>query len=535
MKRDELAARRKTKQSRTAAAKALRETLEGGYGREKRGRESVLPIKTATEWHEQSNSWMHRFSDVRKDERGFYILREDNPDGWRMQPDDLIQDVALNTTPYWKVLANDQERIDLEPIGPNPLLTGVGAGGYVFHASDFKVLTGEYERERVGKIIERLESGDPLQIFDVKYLLLGTVPLNFGPNGPQGGWYNPSDLYSNRAERGMKSEDIVRADALTLSRMGFDIPSAALDGEIKPDLWGQFIESPAQMFSDWLEVEPVDLDTFFARYVKAPWIVEGRRDPDEIVDGMKSFFKRVDRSRWGLFQVSGEDDWSLAEALQHPQEEVQMRAVSRALMQLMSFPGASATWVKGSGAWEGTVVLDDLHRFVAEAQGSLTVYDRLLEVLGNYFSAEEAVPILLAGTELESGYLRARVYSGLARQRYKKLTRFVFKEKDGEALKSLASGLLDHGYLPGRDVVEHLMVTFAQILRDGSVYTRYYASDGIKNLLRLANKQGLDVTEVLEALDEYEASVRHNPDSGWADDAAWLAVIEETMTGDTEN
>lgn len=526
MRRDELASRRKVKQSRTAAAKALRETLEGGYGHGKKSL-GALPLSTklATEFHETTSSWMHKFSDVRKDERGFYILREDNPDGWRMKSDDLIADVAMNTTPYWKVLANDQERVDLEPIGPNPLLTGVGAGGYVFRASDFKVLTGEYERERVGKIIERLESGDPLQIFDVKYLLLGTVPLNFGPNGPQGGWYNPGDTYSNRAERGMKSEDIVRADATTLSHMGFDIPNAAMDGEIKPDLWGQFIESPAQMFSDWLEVEPVDLDTFFARYVKAPWITEGRRDPDEIVDGMKSYFKRVDRSRWTLFQVSGEDEWSLAEALRHPQEEVQMRAVSRALMHEMSSPGPAIG------------VLDDLHRFVVEAQGSLTVYDRLLEVLGNYFSAESAVPILLAGTELENGYLRARAYSGLARQRYKRLTRFVFKEKDGEALKSLASGLLDQGYLPGRDVVEHLLVTFAHILRDGSVYTRYYASDGIKNLLRLAHKQGLDTTEVEEALDEYEASVRHNPDDEptWADDAAWLAVTEEMMTRNTEN
>jgi len=37
---------------------------------------------------------------------------------------------------------------------------------------------------------------------------------------------------------------------------------------------------------------------------------------------------------------------------------------------------------------------------------------------------------------------------------------------------------------------------------------------------------------VLEVLDAYEESVRHNPDDEptWADDAAWLAVVEEAMT-----
>ena len=523
MKRDELAARRKTKQSRADAAKALRAALEGGYGR-KSSLKAPLAPRLATEHHYTTGSWMHPFADVRKDEQGFYILREENPDGWRMQPDDLIQDVALNTTPYWRVTSNDQERVSLEPIGPNPLLTGVGAGGYVFRADDFKVLTGEYERERVGKIVERLESGDQLQIHDVKYLLLGTVPLNFGPNGPQGGWYNPNDSYSNRAGRGTSAQEIVQKDAETLSHMGFDVPNAALDGEIKADLWGQFIESTMHLFDDWLEVEPVDMDTLLRNYIKAPWITEGRRDPDEIMEGMISYFKRVDRSRWALFQVPGEDGWSLAEALGHPQEEVQMRAVSRGLMHLMS------------SSYPNIGVIDDLHHFIVAGQGSLAVYDRLLEIVGSYFPAETSVPLLLAGVELDNGYVRARAYSGLARQRYKRLDRFVFKEKDGEALKSIASGLLDHGYMPGREVVEQLLVTFARILGDGSVYSRYYASDGIKNLLRLAQKQGLDTTEVLEVLDAYEASVRHNPDDEptWADDAAWLAVVEEAMTSSGE-
>jgi len=526
MARDELAARRTAKKARADAARALREALESGYGHKSKSVQAIpLAQKTATEYHEATGSWMHPFSDVRKDEAGFYILREDNPDGWRMKQNDLIQDVALNTTPYWRVVANDQERIDLEPIGPNPLLTGVGAGGYVFQAADFKVLTGEYELERVNKIVQRLESGEPLQIYDVKYLLMGTVPLNFGPNGPQGGWYNPNDTYSNRG-RGKKPQEIVIADAEMLAHMGFDIPDAAIDGTIKPNEWGQFIESPAQMFSDWMEVRPVvDIDAFIANYLKAPWITESSRDPSEIEEGMRSYLKRPprDSERWEIFQVPGESEWSLAEALAHPQEEVQMRAVSRALMMDFSSPPS----------WQLDSVVRDLYNFVVEARGSLSVYDRLLETVGNYFPYETAKPLLVAGTDLDNGYVRSRAYSGLARQRYKKLPNFVFKEKDGEALKAIASGLLDHGYMPGREVVQHLLVEFTSILKDGSVYTRYYASDGIKNLLRLANKQGVDTRDALDALEVYEESVRHNPYGNEAtldDDMAWLAMVNEVMT-----
>lgn len=523
MARDELSARRAAKKQRTDAAKALREALEGGYST---GRKSPETMRTevSTKWHEATGSWMHPFADVRKDSGGFYILREDNPDGWRMQPDDLIQDVALNSTPYWRVLANDQERIDLEPIGPNPLLTGVGAGGYVFRADDFKVLTGEYERERVGKILVRLESDEQLQIFDVKYLLSGTVPLNFGPNGPQGGWYNPSDSYSNRA-RGKSAKEVMQYDADMLAHMGFDVPDAAREGSIDPYEWGSFIESPAQMFSDWLEVRPVvDVETFIANYMKSPWITSGSRDPAEIEEGMRSYLKRTgkEKEKWELFRVPGENDWSLAEALSHPQEEVQMRAVSRALMQDLSSPPS----------WRLDSIIRDLYNFVVEGRGSLSVYDQLLRIVGNYFPSETAVPILLAGTDLGDGYVRSRAYQGLASQRYNKLPNFVFKERDGEALKSIASGLLNHGYMPGREVVEQLLVSFTSILKDGSVYTRFYASDGIKNLLRLANKQGVDTTAALEALDEYEAPVRHNPsDEATAeDDASWLALVNEIMT-----
>lgn len=512
---DELAARRRRKQARQSVAKALREALDKSYGTsESRG--TVLDTRLSTAYHEETNSWMHPFSDVRKDDNGFFILREDNPDGWRMKSGDLIQDVALNQTPYWKVISNDQERIDLEPIEPNPLLTGVGAGGYVFQASDFKVLTGEYEQERVGKIIERLESGEQLQIYDVKYLLLGTVPLNFGPNGPQGGWYNIHDYYSNRAPREMSFEEVLMEDARTLENMGFDIPESALDGTLDVNKWNQFIEAPAQMFYDWMSVKPVYEEIFLENYAKAPWILEGSRSYEDLEEGMIRYFKEKDFEEWDLFYVPGEKEWPLAECLAHPQEEIQMRGVSRALMHAFS-----------SNDWS---VFDDLRKYIFDGDGSIFVYNRLMEVLGRYFPYEIAVPMLRESLKsIENGYVRASIYSGLGMHHYKKLANYAFKEDDAEALKSLQSALLYHGYMPGPGVVQHLLFKFADILKEGSVYTRFYASDGIKALLLLANKQGVDTTEVLEVLDEYEASLKRNPSSDVQDDKEWLILTKGYM------
>jgi len=521
MARDELASRRKSKQARTDAARALRTALEGGYDRSGKN-ETPLTRKVATEYHEETGSWMHPFADVRKDNAGFYILREDNPDGWRMQPGDLIQDAALNQTPYWQVTANDQERVDLEPIEPNPLLTGVGAGGYVFHANDFKVLTGEYERERVGKLMERLESGEQLQIYDVKYLLTGTVPLNFGPNGPQGGWYNCQDTYSNRG-RGKTSEEVVHADAEMLVHMGFELPDAALTYDIEPGKWNEFIENPAQRFADWMEVPPYDLDLLLERYAKAPWLRDSDRGHDDIVEGMRDYFsRRVKRDHWKLFALPGEDDWTLADWLGHAQEEVQMRGVSRAIMTVMSTP---------SGEFSSTII-NGLWHYLRAGEGSLSVYDRLLEKVGQFFPTEVAVPLLVEGAQSNNGYVRGRAYRGLALHRYKKLPNFVFKERDGEALKEIADGLREFGYMPGREVVDHLIKVFVDILGSGSVYGRYYASDGIVNLRHLARKQGLDIQYAMDAVDAYNESVRRNPDDAPTrhGDDDWFAITLDVMT-----
>src|SRR3990167_888236 len=138
---------------------------------------------------EKAGIWMHRFSDIRKDDQGFFILKQDNPAGNEMSPGHLLADYAINLTPYWKVTSTKDNRINLEPIGSNPFLTGIGAGGAKLNQYDFEVFTGKAEKERIERI-QKLISDGKATIDDVKYLLDGTVPVNMGPNGAQGGWYN---------------------------------------------------------------------------------------------------------------------------------------------------------------------------------------------------------------------------------------------------------------------------------------------------------------------------------------------------------
>jgi hypothetical protein len=198
--------------------------------------------KFLSEVEEKAGIWMHRFSDVRKDDKGYFILKSDNPAGGKMRAGDQLADQAINMTPYWMVSGIDGDRINLTPIGSNPLKSGVGAGGAKITKHDIDVYTGEYERKRVQQINEAIDAGT-LDIDTFKYLLLGTVPVNFGPNGAQGGWYNPTDSYSNRGGRkGMQPREIMMADAQTLKDHGIPVPVKALDGTMDPHDWGSWVE-----------------------------------------------------------------------------------------------------------------------------------------------------------------------------------------------------------------------------------------------------------------------------------------------------
>lgn len=186
--------------------------------------------------------WMHRFSNVRKDDRGFFILKSDNPAGKNMKRGHLLADYAINQNPYWEISSIEGERINLKPIGSNPFITGIGAGGAKITDEDIKVFTGEHEQERIKEIQQKVNNGTAT-IDDVQYILLGTCPLRFGPNGPEGGWYNCSETMSNRGgKKGMRVEDIIKADAETLKKIGLKVPLSALSGKLDPRDWNEWIE-----------------------------------------------------------------------------------------------------------------------------------------------------------------------------------------------------------------------------------------------------------------------------------------------------
>jgi hypothetical protein len=207
---------------------------------------------------EKAGVWMHRFSSVRKDADGFYILRGDNVAGKDMKPGDVLADYAINQTPYWEISAVNGDRIELTPIPPNPFATGVGAGGAKITDYDVSVLTGEHEKKRFDKINKALEDG-VATIDDVIYLLDGTVPTRMGPNGAEGGWYQATDTYSNRGGRkGMEAEEIMVADANKLKDWGFMVPVKALDGTLEVKKWNDWLGGNG---SDATHV-PKDLDKY---------------------------------------------------------------------------------------------------------------------------------------------------------------------------------------------------------------------------------------------------------------------------------
>ena len=207
---------------------------------------------------QEAGVWMHRFSDVRRDSQGFYILKADNPAGNKMHPGDQLADYAMNMTPYWKVIAIVDHRINLEPINSNPFKTGIGAGGAKITKHDVDVYTGENERKAVERINQSIEAGN-VDVDKIKYILLGTVPLRFGPNGAEGGWYSASDTRSNRGgNKGLSAKDIMIADAKTLQDHGIPAPLKALNGSMDVYDWDKWVGGSGSEHGYY----PKDLDKY---------------------------------------------------------------------------------------------------------------------------------------------------------------------------------------------------------------------------------------------------------------------------------
>jgi len=194
--------------------------------------------------------WMIPFNSIKKDpQEGWYADWAEEPGSVQDLADvnvgDKVSDQSLNFTPYWQVNGVDESknRIYLDPIEPNPFVTGVGAGGAKIGDFDMEVFSGEYERKRVDSILQDVKAGHVHSISDVAYLLLGTVPLQMGPNGAQGGWYNASDTGSNRGgKQQLDPRTIMMKDAETLkSQFGLAVPKKALSGQLDPHIWTNFV------------------------------------------------------------------------------------------------------------------------------------------------------------------------------------------------------------------------------------------------------------------------------------------------------
>lgn len=178
-------------------------------------------------------------------------------------------DAARYPRPYWIVKIFVGTRLYVEPVANNPLLTGVGAGGKPIDKFDLDVLSGKTEHDLVAKKRARLQSGRAT-IDDVKYLLLGTVPFQFGPDGAQGGWYSAGDARGNRGGRqGFDESEVVWRDAWMLKRWGFSVPKLSLErGAFSADLWSQWIGGPITRIGDEAISDPRAYLRFLREWTK---------------------------------------------------------------------------------------------------------------------------------------------------------------------------------------------------------------------------------------------------------------------------
>ena len=162
---------------------------------------------------------------------------------------DEIFDQNLHTmkeeaSPYWRVEWVDEKelRVTVVPLEGNPVASGVGAGGHQLGDFDYLVQSGGFEGEAIDRVLGLISKKEYHSPSDIKYILLGTVPMRFGANGAEGGWYNVGDSTASRGGmRGMTSSEVMIKDALSLSKMGFTLPNGARDGSMSPGDWNDFV------------------------------------------------------------------------------------------------------------------------------------------------------------------------------------------------------------------------------------------------------------------------------------------------------
>ncbi len=231
---------------------------------------------------ETEAGWRIGFENVVKAEDGrYYIPHSVEPISAMMKKGDPVSDDSLNRTIYWIVESVDDGNgvTWVKPTAENPFLTGVGAGGARFTQHDSDVLSGKYENERIQDIKDQMQSGK-IDLSELQYILLGNIPLHFGPNGSQGGWYSSRSLSSNRGGRkGVSSpSDIVMLDAHTIQQLAreynlpISVPVAALSDDMKPEDWDSYIAGNSLIDAEnYID----DVDAYMNNYSRFYDFIEG--------------------------------------------------------------------------------------------------------------------------------------------------------------------------------------------------------------------------------------------------------------------
>lgn len=371
------------------------------------------------------------FADVRQRDGAFGLPRPDDdalaalPNGTALGDDAAAARLGQPfLRPYWVVVRQSPGWTEVIPTGSNPLKTGVGAGGATIGAYDLAVLSGEVGRKKHAHAMEKLKAGTAT-IDDVIPLLFGHVPVQVGPNGAQGGWYNVNDRANNGGRHGMDADSVLIRDAAQLQRFGFAVPSGALVWPplLSTEAWNRWIQGPpdpttAESPPGWLSVLrkrtasgryrydrdslarlaidmdrsalEVRLDRDLKGYLQNPtaWIAANPYRPKTLLEFIEDGFRRLDRQAQRLAEskamdLPGEDSRdpeSVARQLRHPERRVSVRAARIAVQHaaVEALRGGTAwrtrlhDWLRGGrGDWLGFEVVLDHFDLEGDREGLL--------------------------------------------------------------------------------------------------------------------------------------------------------------------
>ncbi len=279
-------------QMNDAAGQELPEDLTGDINQE-----NPLDLLGAIKLFKATNQWRIPFKLFRIDPSGFWYLPVSSTAlSEVMEPGQEISDRSMhgdNAPVYWIVEKIEDDKVYVKPVGSNPFAkTGddgeiVGAGGKRIDEHDIDVLSGDYERNRLNQIKQKVLEGNPT-IDDISYALMGTCPLHFGPNGAQGGWYSAKDTRNNRGgRRGMSPEEVMRKDVEIISNLGIRLPKKALSGEMGVSDWEEYVKGYhyysgyTSASGDRRPIIETEFDVEGEDSMNSDSIIKNSKDPDE--------------------------------------------------------------------------------------------------------------------------------------------------------------------------------------------------------------------------------------------------------------